>query len=536
MKRKIMIPVLILSVLAFSGCSGGSGSSGPAEVSMSEVQIVQAPAAEGIKNIEFGFSDSEGSEFTCLAAGFKSEGPVDTQAVSDMAEKAAGYFAAGAKSQITGIEGFQPIDAEKYSGKDNASRSDGKPFGDANLCWAASAADMLYYSGWTDMDEDAVLTEFTENYFDDGSFQDTGIKFFFNGINPDQVCSEKAGSDGCRNAVFSANEESSDLFSSTQVRNPGMSGGKTVNNGHLNGYSAEKLCTQLNASDYSRTDMEHRIINALDAGDSVGIDVVFYSGDSRVGVHAMTAFGYIKDSEGEMKALIISDSDNDIKLKQQYPESADETFSDRASRPDTYDVYLTECFEHNGQEFIKLKDYKFSNSKLKYDSCVVQAAVFLISNGKSAEAAAEPEGAGTMDSANTPDLVPSSAASSGEDTDFTVSPGEEVSMPFILSDISYRGYDPADKPYAVCRYDIYDETDQKTGSESFDVQFVTDSYTTGEAMCSFLVRNPYRFENPGCYRMDVAVEGVYSGIDGRLLDEAYTVNNLLTSAGTVTVK
>ena len=67
------------------------------------------------------------------------------------------------------------IDAEKTYVED----------GDENLCWAASASNLLYYTGWAALagfsDEDELFDLFVDNFTDDGLDLGSAFAWFFNG-------------------------------------------------------------------------------------------------------------------------------------------------------------------------------------------------------------------------------------------------------------------------------------------------------------------------------------------------------------------
>ena len=68
------------------------------------------------------------------------------------------------------------IDAEKYKPE----RSD------INLCWAASCANMLTYTGWALQagfnNEDEVFDLYNASFSNNGGFQYNGLAWFFNGV------------------------------------------------------------------------------------------------------------------------------------------------------------------------------------------------------------------------------------------------------------------------------------------------------------------------------------------------------------------
>ncbi len=524
---------LVLSLLMIAalcvGCSGGSGAT--AEVKINEIANTEMTSNAELTKLTFDFEDESGNSYTACIAGLSNSHSMTADVMDAVAENIASHFAGGSSARIDGGEDFCLIDAEKFGGKDNSSKTVGTPYGDANLCWAASTADMLVTSGWADeQNEDEILSEFTENYFDDGAFQDTGIKFYFNGMNMDQTAAEKAGKNGSRDAVFISNE-SSDLFSSTQVRDPGTAdGGKITNKGHYNDYAAEPLYSKFDTSKYEVSELAATIMDAIDNDDAVGIDIVFYNGESRVGTHALTACGYIKDASGNLVALVIADSDNDIELKQEYADSAAETLSARAARPDSYDMFLAGSFTHMEKDYITLQDYKFSNPKMKYDNAVIQQ-IIVLKNRYAADAA--PENGGTGDACNTQDIILRNGIDAGLDTIMTASAGDKVDIPFVVGNRSYKGYSAKDKGVVKCKFYIYKDG-KKVDEVPFEFALVADSYTTGEANCVFSINASYTFKEAGEYSVDAEVLGVYSG--GSKLAEAFTANNYLKDAARITVK
>ncbi len=65
--------------------------------------------------------------------------------------------------------------------------------GDDDLCWAAAAANLLYYSGWaaqagfSDADADDLFELYIDNFTDDGSDSLYAVGWFFNGIDPNAL-------------------------------------------------------------------------------------------------------------------------------------------------------------------------------------------------------------------------------------------------------------------------------------------------------------------------------------------------------------
>lgn len=174
------------------------------------------------------------------------------------------------------------IDAEKLKHNNGA---------DENLCWAASTANMLEYSGWANKavklnpllnfnGEDSLFEVFIDNFKNAGGNQVYGLEWFFNGS-----CS----------------------------LNDALK--KTSGGGYLKDYFWENLVD--NVIFDSKDDIA-TVLSALRNGDAIGTNVSWVnSKGERDGGHAITMWGYIYDSAKSvsdmdyMKALIITDSDSD---------------------------------------------------------------------------------------------------------------------------------------------------------------------------------------------------------------------------------
>lgn len=176
------------------------------------------------------------------------------------------------------------IDAEKTQEGDN----------DDNLCWAASCANMLVYTGWAQQagfqTEDAVFDLYANAYSDNGGFQRDGIAWFFNGVAL-----------GTNNGYFSA-----------KLLNYPNSGG------YFRNYAYDMVCNY----EYVRSTLEmNQMLDRLKSGCGVspGIGIV-YEGE-RYGSHAITLWGYVLDTSladndsNRYRAVFITDSDSDMTEK-----------------------------------------------------------------------------------------------------------------------------------------------------------------------------------------------------------------------------
>lgn len=180
------------------------------------------------------------------------------------------------------------IDTEKTGTKDSL------------MCWAASTADMLEYSGWAQkaavvnpnvadkfLNVDTIFDLFVENFNDKGGNQYYGLQWFFNGYYAVQKATGQNWS---------------------AVNNYGESGG------FLKDYAYSDVTSAVNVEkheDISET------LSALKDGNAVGVSVSWMKNGAGNGGHAITMWGYIydeaepSDSFDYMKALIVTDSDSD---------------------------------------------------------------------------------------------------------------------------------------------------------------------------------------------------------------------------------
>lgn len=240
-----------------------------------------APAANGYYSVTFAIPDSKKEVYL---TGLKPE------KVDSIQKQVLDKYAKDNEFEITDID-F--IDAEKT----------GKEDYDSNLCWAASASDMLRYSGWSNLTnyktEDDLLDLSAENFIDKGYFAINGIEWFFNGT---------LGS-------YSPKPE--------RFKNYPNSGG------YLKDYSADTLVRRYSMrEDYLA--MTKQMISDLKNGLAIGLDIT----TSQDAAHAITLWGCITDnsfSENDIKrycAFFISDSDDNI----------EDDATDRRTAPNTLRV------------------------------------------------------------------------------------------------------------------------------------------------------------------------------------------------------
>ncbi|MBR1483029.1 MAG: hypothetical protein IJ598_08710, partial [Ruminococcus sp.] len=192
--------------------------------------------------------------------------------------------------QPMNLENLHFIDAEKTKEGDN----------DDNLCWAASCANILTYTGWAEragfQNEDEVFNAYIQSFTDNGGFQRNGIAWFFNGT---------------------ALGTNSGLVS-TKIRDYPNSGG------YFNNYAFDMVCNYLNIR--SATEM-NVMIDLLKSGYGISPGVGISSGGVTGGGHAITLWGVVTDTSlpeddpNHLRAVLITDSDSDMTEKTDHAKS-----------------------------------------------------------------------------------------------------------------------------------------------------------------------------------------------------------------------
>ena len=180
------------------------------------------------------------------------------------------------------MESLDFIDTEKTNIKGH---------GDDLLCWAATACNMLWYTGWGERapfgSEDDIFDLYNDNFSDLGSTVHYGLQWFFNGSYRPQTWSG---------------------FS--KVKNYGNNGG------YFKNYFWKDLVTDLDISPNHKNMTVAK--DTIENGGGVGVSLSWLTDSgTRNGGHAITMWGYICDNDyaetdaNYFKAIIVSDSDSD---------------------------------------------------------------------------------------------------------------------------------------------------------------------------------------------------------------------------------
>jgi len=163
---------------------------------------------------------------------------------------------------------------------------------DQNLCWAASTANILHYTGWAEQagfaSADYMFEELISEFDDDGGRCEFGLQWFFNGYNFMQYASNWAH----------------DVSGYADFK------------GYLPDYCYDTLVEsiKLNAAPEKMQD----VLQGLKAGYGAEISLGWYNNSQRYSGHSTTLWGLVYQTGSDLsqkeswKAIIIADSDNDV--------------------------------------------------------------------------------------------------------------------------------------------------------------------------------------------------------------------------------
>ena len=196
-------------------------------------------------------------------------------AVDDICDMIIDHYADG---EDFSFESLDIIDAEKLY---ETSR------GDDLMCWAATASNLLYYTGWGKVagfeNEDTIFQEFIDNFINEGFYSSGGIDWFFTGSTGD----------------YSSNTKFLNRY-------PGSGG-------YLKGYDAAHLCFYRTVDGDWKNEMP-LMLSYLKDGCGIGLSISWKQ-EAESG-HAITLWGmivdkdYTPDKKEYWDSLIVSDSDN----------------------------------------------------------------------------------------------------------------------------------------------------------------------------------------------------------------------------------
>ncbi len=239
------------------------------------------------------------------------------------------------------MESLDFIDAEKTNMPNDS---------DNELCWAATASNILHYTGWGEKagfnGTDDLFDLFRDSFTDVPGGGLYGLEWFFNGTYQPQTWDDWS-----------------------HVKDYGNSGG------YLKEYSSERVARD--EAIWQDPQKINDMADALEDGSGVGIVLGWVDvNGNRNGGHAITAWGYIRDkdfSENDTeyyKSLIISDSDSD-QLADTNRRTAPNKLNVLGMSPFIKGTYNTFQFDNYGgvlEWFTELKPY---SDTLEYETDAV---------------------------------------------------------------------------------------------------------------------------------------------------------------------
>lgn len=177
------------------------------------------------------------------------------------------------------IESLGFIDTEKTMKEDN----------DDSLCWAASDADILQYTGWGAKagfkSEDELFDLYAKSFTNNGGHQHNGLAWFFNGV--------------------------------ALGGNSGLMGAKIINyqksGGYLKSYAYDMVC---NYEYIENVNDLNRLSKRLQSGYGISLGILLYDSHNNSGGHAISMWGTVIDTSlaetdpKRYKSIFITDSDS----------------------------------------------------------------------------------------------------------------------------------------------------------------------------------------------------------------------------------
>ena len=521
------------------------------------INIIDARLGQMVTNTDYSYlsfkfsSDADSTVYECYIAGFnvRYDGTDITLVngikllISDIANT---YYnnkqlyisdiKAGSRSQSSydkyGIV-IDPIDAEKTHIKDDNNKYPiAYPYGDSDLCWAASASDMLELTGWNDglyTDEDTTFDYFEESYTDDGSLQDVGNKWFMNGVNANQEVNHKDGT-----VIYD-----SATATSSQLR--------TSNTGAKVKDYAEELIGSENYLEVIDPDYEkfYEDVLSIRNGNAIGFGTYFYSDEKGifVGGHAITEAGYIintsKNGIDALAALFISDSDNDKKSTYiEYPE-----YGDRSKLPNSITMLeVDKTYKYYGSnpsgDAIRLLNYVkegYEAPILTYATLKAKANVTDVTSADYVE-----KDTGTKDVYNNIDLIVDyiAAEDNGNLAQDVITEGEGLYLASEIVNSSYVSL-PIAGLYTEYIYNIELDGEPYETLDLYAKVLYGYSDTQFGALDTTMVVYPYVFTKPGTYTLSGEIGKVFYLDENKnetLIPEAYVSNNFTSYVYKLIVK
>lgn len=477
---------------------GPSGTSDPENTTdiaeISDLTVSPVDTSDVYSKMTFTFM-ANGREYTCLVTGLAEKGNNEDDAWKKLAEDIASSFLKGeiftlsesgaaADYDLT----LDLIDAEKinhYAGGE-----------DSLICWAASASDMLEYTGWNKQeDEDAAYAEYRDAFYNRGGTQEMGISWYLDGVNTHHSTYSASSGDAIVRGKDSPN-------AAAQQKEAGSGGYWTE-------YAAASVTEEY---DEEIPDKLDAAADLLEEGYGVGLGAYFYKNDTARSGHALTLFGYIRErlenAASALRALFVSDSDN----------RANGSQTDPANYPNEYTMYQISSFEAGGESLVELEGYDAS-----YTTAVGRVTAL------APQETSEKETEGTANPLQSPNLTPSVLRVEDEEGVYVseAESGSTVTVGTEIRNQSYKGIPGG----SVIRYavDIYVDGELvDTVEKEITAEEKIRSNGTVSASAEITL------DRSGEYTFTTRILDV-TDADGKAIGEAYLTDNTWSGSAKLTV-
>ena len=501
----------------------------PRNVSLTSVNSF----ASGYSAIVFTFTDESGTSYEAVISGIKTESVAQYSDEATLIKIASDFITKDLVSDTiepriiedpedTANYTHDLIDAEKTI-EDNY---------DSQLCWAATASNMLWQTGWAQdltyadtgepvfENEDELFDYFILSYSDSGSVTGAGIEWYLNGFYRYQ----KTDTEG---TVLYRDDKTTDLYNAAQLlensEHPGTSYTANGGRGFYSSVIAASTYDDLETDDLTVT-MDDTV-EYLKDGYSIGLSLGYYQYEVRCGGHATTLMGYIKEM-GEnvttaLKAIFMADSDNNCVDP-----------GTKEDRVNTYTMYLVEKvrYQRNFSGYMILDYNGFTNDE-----------IFLLKPANSTEIKEEDPSCGTTDILSDLDFVAKNLSvltmDYGDATE--VDADDELQVKFMAQNYSYATVS-ADKDlilnFTVTVYKEGKAAAVKTLKLSENLRYMRAAST--RIIYTPLTAEELGLKYSGDYTITLAIDGyTYLDAEGTRVEgkEAYTGNNVLEQSWKIKV-
>ena len=467
------------------------------EITVSKVTVQEVETNSQYSRMIFDFSDEEnGQKYRCFITGLEVSPSNTEESYNRLAYDIAFSFlydqrfslstlTAGDKYSLT----VDLIDAEKENILEG---------NDTNLCWAASAADLLEFTGWNKQeDEDAAYEEFRNSFNNLGGTQNMAIDWYMNGINPAQKVTE----------------DGEVLYTNTS------SGAAQQLAENTGGFWMDYASAAVAPDQGSYNNIEDLLTEGtqkLSEGYGLGVGVYSYKNAEAQGKgHSLGIFGFINEiisqSVEKLAALLVSDSDD----------TASGQTIGREERDNTYSLYKVGSYDNGNIQSIELVDYRSEPDLHTVIGTVTSVAPYMSAKGNE-------EKEGSADPRSDINLVPVELAV--KDTDGNelseTTPAQTVQLDVETWNNSYARI--PDKATAEIVVSV-----TRDGKPVKSIRKIVELNNL-DPLKTMLSTMNYDLSESGTYDFKVSIGGIKDG-EGNAIREAYTSDNALATGFTIVI-